>query len=63
MVVAPGQLVMVEVALDFVHAVLPESAHFRMVVGAHAVRTGWVVLAQCRKWLGGNCFVVLHWDH
>lgn len=60
---APGQIVVIKVALDLVHAVAPEAAHLRMVVGTQAVGAAGIELAQRRQRFRRDGFVVLHWDH
>lgn len=61
---ASGQIVMVEVALDLVHAVPAEAAQLRMVVRAQVtVRATRIESARLRQRLGRNGFVVLDRHH
>lgn len=59
-----GQVIVVEVALDLVHAVFPEAAQLRMVVRAQiTVRATRVESAQLRQRFSRYGFVVLHRNH
>lgn len=53
----------VEVALQFIAAVLAEETQLRMEEGAQRIRAVRVEPADRRQWVRGNAFVVLHRHH